>query len=419
MLSLFLSSLIPLGVSAQSDLVSAINSKLIPIKTMAPGDDFADLQPLKNILKDKKIIGLGEAAHGVGSFFVYKQRMLEFLVKEMGIKVLLTEIDFAGAVTINSYVLHGQTGDAAKALAAAGGGVWNTQEFIDMLQWVKEYNDTQTEENKVRVFGFDNTKGVVAANLLRIYLELKNQKTPEMQHGFDAVGKGARATDEERAAMKMMVDQLKTVQFNQPGDGGKYNQHLVRVMEQYVDYIAPAATTDPNEKNNLRDKNMAENIEWLYHYTNDGKMAIWSHSEHLAKKVNSTGITRAGVYLNEIFKDDYYLFGLCFNNGTVKSAPNANNATGIYDVPEVTTPNNSDALLAQCNTPNFILDFKTASASPLIKDYLNTPVSSYFIGSNYTAQAAAGKQYIQHKWSEGYDAIVFIKNVKAATAIKQ
>jgi len=419
MFSLFLSALIPLGVSAQSDLVSAINSKLIPIKTMTPGDDFADLQPLKKILKDKKIIGLGEAAHGVHDFFVYKQRMLEFLVKEMGVKVLLTEIDFAGATTLNSYVLHGQTPDAAKALAAAGGGVWNTQEFIDMLQWLKEYNATQADENKVRVFGFDNTRGVVAANLLRMYLDLKNQNTPELQAGLSAMSKGTRASDEERAAMKKTVEQLKTVQFNEPGDGAKYNKHLVRIAEQYVDYIAPAATTDPNEKNNLRDKNMAENIEWLYHYTSESKMVVWSHSEHLSKKINSTGITRAGIYLNEAFKDDYYLFGLCFNGGSVKSAPSAANATGVVEVPEVTAPNNSDALLAQCNTPNFILDFKTASANPLIKDYLNSTVSSYFIGSNYAAQAAAGKQYIQHKWNEGYDAIVFIKNVKAASAIKQ
>jgi len=416
--ALFLSVFLPLGVSAQSELVAAINSKLIPLKTIIHGDDFSDLQPLKKILKDKKVIGLGESAHGVHDFFVFKQRLLEFLVKEMGVKVLLTEIDFAGAGIINDYVLHGKT-DAYKALAGAGGGVWNTQEFVDMLQWVKKYNDTQPDKDKVRIYGFDNTRGNTAAFLLQIYLGSTNQTTDVLKQGLEAMGKGARANNEERAAMKTMVEQLKTVQFNQPGDEAKYYQHLVRIAEQYVDYAAPAATADPNEKNNQRDKNMAENIEWLYHYTNDSKTVIWSHSEHLAKTINSSGVARAGIYLNEAFKNDYYLLGLCFNSGKIKSQPSAGNPAGIYDIPEVTMANNSDALFAQCKAPNFMLDFKTASTNPVIKDYLNTIVSSYFIGSNYAAKAGTDQMYVQHKWNEGYDGIVFIKNVSAATAIKQ
>src|ERR1700679_248081 len=149
--ALFLSVLMPLGVSAQSELVSAINSKLIPIKTLVPDDDLGDLQPLKKILKDKKIIGLGEAAHGVHDFFVFKQRLLEFLVKEMGVKVLLTETDFAGTQTMNDYVLYGK-GDAHKGLTDMANGVWATQEFIDMAEWVKKYNDTKPEKDKVRFY---------------------------------------------------------------------------------------------------------------------------------------------------------------------------------------------------------------------------------------------------------------------------
>jgi len=414
--ALLLSVLMPLGVSAQSELVSAINSKLIPLKTLTPDDNLSDLQPLKKILKDKKIIGLGEAAHGVHDFFVFKQRLLEFLVKEMGVKVVLTETDFAGTQTMNDYVVYGK-GDAHKGLTDMANGVWTTQEFIDMAEWVKKYNDTKPEKDKVRFYGFDNTRGNSTARLLQTYLTASSQITPTLQQGLDAMSKGARSTNEDRAAIKNLVEQLKTVQFNQPGDEGKFYKHLVRIVEQYADYIAPAATTDPNEKNNLRDKNMAENIEWLYHFNSDNRIAVSSHSEHLSKKINNTGITRAGIYLNEKFKDDYYLFGLCFNSGKIKSQPNAANPTGIYDVPEV-VPANTEALFSQCNTPNFILDFKTASANPLIKDYLNQTVTSYFIGSNYAAKAGTDQQYIQHKWSEGYDAIVFIKNVGAATAVK-
>jgi erythromycin esterase len=416
--ALFLSVVMPLGVLAQTDLVAAINSKLIPLKTITPNNDFSDLQPLKKILKDKKIIGLGESAHGVHDFFVFKLRLLQFLVKEMGVKTLLTETDFAGTQAMNDYVLNG-IGDANKIIAEVGGGVWGTQEFVQMLQWVKSYNDTRAEKLKISIYGFDMTKGSSTAKLLQSYLVSTKQTTPVLQQVFDAMIKGGRLTDDERLSIKNAIGELKAIQFNHPGDDTKMYKHLVTVTEQYADYIAPAATADPNEKNNLRDKNMAENIEWLYHYTNDSKMAIWSHSEHLSKTINSSGVARAGIYLNEAFKNDYYLLGLCFNSGKIKSQPSAGNPAGIYDIPEVTMPNNSDALFAQCKSPNFMLDFKTASVNPVIKDYLNTTVSSYFIGSNYAAKAGTDQMYVQHKWNEGYDGIVFIKNVGAATAIRQ
>src|ERR1700748_2300397 len=81
--------LFPRATNAQvpdGDVIAAVNSKLIPLKSLTPDDDMSDLQPLKKFLKDKTVIGLGESGHGVHEFFTFKQRLLEFLVKEMGIK---------------------------------------------------------------------------------------------------------------------------------------------------------------------------------------------------------------------------------------------------------------------------------------------------------------------------------------------
>lgn len=418
MFSLFLSALIPLGFSAQSqnELVAAINRKLIPLKTITPTDGFSDLQPFKKILKDKKVIGMGEAAHGVHEFFVFKLRLLEFLVKQCGVKAMVTETDFAGTQTMNDYVLYGK-GDAHKGLTDMAGSVWTTQEFIDMAEWVKTYNDTQPLANKVRIYGMDMTRGGNLVKQLQTGLASTNQLTTALTAGLQAMAKGGKLTDDDRAAIKTMVAELEQLKIDSSNEEAKRFQHLIRVAMEYADYITLPATIDPNEKNNLRDKYMAENAEWAYSVAG-GKIAIWAHSEHLAKRVNNTGIIRGGIYLDAKFKDDYYLFGLCFNNGTIKSIPNATNPLGIYDVPEVTMTNNSDALLAQCRVPNFILDFKTASADPLIKDYLHQTVSSYFIGSNYAAKAGTDQQYVQHKWGEDYDAIVYIRNVRAAEVVK-
>src|ERR1700744_5048071 len=113
LLALSVSLLFTMNTFAQADLVAALNQTIAPIKSIASNGDFSDLELLKPALTNKKLIGLGESAHGVGSFFLFKQRLFEFLVKEEGVKVLYTETDFAGTQTANNYVLTGK-GDLTK-----------------------------------------------------------------------------------------------------------------------------------------------------------------------------------------------------------------------------------------------------------------------------------------------------------------
>ncbi|MDB5009461.1 MAG: erythromycin esterase [Mucilaginibacter sp.] len=418
---LLLSALMPLGLSAQSqnELITAINSQLVPLKSLSPGGDFNDLQPLKKFLKDKKVIGLGESAHGVHEFFTFKQRLLEFMVQEMGIKTLLTETDFTGTQVMNDYVTTGK-GDVHEAMTALGGVVWTTQEFIDMAEWVKKYNSDKPDKDKVRIYGFDMTTSHNAVPLLMAYLTQTKQLTPELQQGFSALSKNvATLSDEDKLAINNALVQLRSVKFTRPDKKeAEFYKHTARTIVQYADYILPSEAPYPNQKNDIRDKYMAENAEWIYNYTGNSKMIISAHNEHLTKVINSTGVSRMGVYLNEKFKDNYYILAICFNNGRLRSIDSKNGGSSDFDVPAVTMANNSDALLALCNTPNFLLDFKTASVNPAIKAYLNQTITSYFIGSNYASKAGTDQMYIQHKWSEGYDAIVFIRNVSAATAVK-
>ena len=67
-----------------------LSGNVIPLKTVEAGHGFADLQPLKKVLKSARLVGLGEATHGSREFFQMKHRMLEFLVKEMGFNATLT-----------------------------------------------------------------------------------------------------------------------------------------------------------------------------------------------------------------------------------------------------------------------------------------------------------------------------------------
>src|SRR5690349_18191655 len=94
-----------------------LTAHAIRVKTVEAEHGLDDLKPLKAVLKDVRVMGLGEGTHGSREFFQFKHRMLEFLAKEMGFTVFAIEASYPACWNINDYVLYGK-GDRATALAS-------------------------------------------------------------------------------------------------------------------------------------------------------------------------------------------------------------------------------------------------------------------------------------------------------------
>ena len=106
----------------------------IPLKSLQAGTGFDDLKPLKSVLKNVRILGLGEASHGQREFFQFKHRMLEFLVTQMGFTAFSLEASYPACMNINEYVVYGK-GDPGKALTSNGFSQFDTQEVLEMVEW--------------------------------------------------------------------------------------------------------------------------------------------------------------------------------------------------------------------------------------------------------------------------------------------
>src|SRR5689334_9529062 len=141
----------------------------IPLKTVQSGESVEDLKPLKQVLRDVRIVGLGEETHGTREFFQLKSRLVQFLVKDAGFTVFAMEISFAAASDINDYVLNGK-GDRDKVLAKQGLWAWDTQEVAELLDWLRQYNSSAPPEKKVRFVGFDIHNNNLSADLVSSYL---------------------------------------------------------------------------------------------------------------------------------------------------------------------------------------------------------------------------------------------------------
>ena len=136
----------------KSPVTEWIASHAIPLSTVEARHGFADLQPLKKVIGDARIVELGEATHGAREFFQLKRRMLEFLATEMGFRNFSIEATMPEAYRLNDFVLRGE-GDPAKLLKGMYFWKWDTEELLNMIRWMREFN--QSGKGRLEFTGFD------------------------------------------------------------------------------------------------------------------------------------------------------------------------------------------------------------------------------------------------------------------------
>jgi len=159
-----------LSAEQETELHEWLKENTIVLDSIQAGSGFEDMQPLKAMIGDARIVALGEV-HLNGDFYKVKHRMVEFLVNEMGFTVFAIEATFAGALELNDYILTGN-GDPQRALGALVYPAWNTEEVLAMVNWMREYNSTH--EKKVKFYGFDNKPATGSAKAVYNYLRKTN-----------------------------------------------------------------------------------------------------------------------------------------------------------------------------------------------------------------------------------------------------
>ena len=160
--------LLPCTLHAQADVTSWIRTNAVPLKTVEARHGFDDMEPLRRIIGDARIVSLGEATHGTREFFQLKHRMLEFLATRMGFTIFSIEANMPEAYRLNDYVLNG-TGDPAQLLRGMYFWTWNTEEVLDMIRWMREFN--ASGKGRVQFTGFDMQTTTVASEIVRAYVQ--------------------------------------------------------------------------------------------------------------------------------------------------------------------------------------------------------------------------------------------------------
>lgn len=168
-------------------VVDWLKEAATPLETAEAGNGLEDMQPIRELVGEARLVSLGESTHGTREIFQMKHRMLEFLVTEMGFTLFGIEASMPDCIAINEYVLTGQ-GNVRSAVAGQGFWTWNTDEVVEMVEWMRAYNadPANAGKPKLKFYGYDmqNPGSAVATTLKfleKVDLEAAKAFAPRIQ----------------------------------------------------------------------------------------------------------------------------------------------------------------------------------------------------------------------------------------------
>jgi len=412
----------------QQNIITSLKEYLHPLKTVDAGSGFEDLVFLKPLLNDVQFVGLGEATHGTREFFRMKHRMLEFLVEEMGFTVFAIEASFAGCNNINEYVLNG-TGDAHTALASQGFWTWDTEEVIDMIEWIRQHNIGADENKKVKFLGFDiqiNSKGG-GFDIVQNYLKKVDPARAEQTDSLFLIFKRMDKMDTKDINLDSLKKEFYTLLsfitmskglYIQKSSKEEYEfvlQHANTIGQLFDAYFINDKDIRKNERD-WRDYYMASNFEYLVEQEKPGtKFVIWAHNSHIAKNEDNlanTGTKPFGSYLKNSYGNKYYAFGFSFSKGSyqaIEFTPD-NKSKGLQEFTVGSAKENSlDWYFEQTGYPEFIIDFRDQQLPKIVKEFSQTELQTRGSG------AISVRDFIENNYgfttiSKDFDGMIFINN---------
>lgn len=390
----------------------------VPLTTVAPGAPATELAPLKGIIGEARVVGLGEVTHGARELFELKHRLWRWLAEARGFTTLVLEANMGACEALDDYVHTGQ-GDPAALLAPLG--VWHKQELLDVVRWTRHYNQLHAA-HPLSLRGMDMQTGSAAlANLQAAndppdpFLTTRYQQLaallPELARGAIRANPLAEAEvpalhDVRRLTGEVRVYQEWRSRLVRSGETDLLRladqAQQLRLLEQYATF----ATLPLELAGAYRDACMAENVTWLAGRAPGGKLVVWAHNAHVAGQ----GAERPlGQWLRATYGTAYVALGLTFAQGEYL----AEGATGFYAArAQPAGPGTYEAYFRATNAPGLVLDLRPLQLQPATA-WLFRNLRLRDIGIRENTQ-----NFLPHNVRQEFDALIYWQNASAARQLK-
>lgn len=403
--------------------VEWLRKNAVPIRSIVPEDrSFSDLQSLKKILGNSRVVLLGEQSHGDGSVFLAKTRMIQFLHEEMGFDVLAFESGLYDCRRAWEALQAGE--DPVTAVRRGVFGIWTrSEQVVPLMEYLGRRVRTQ---RPLELAGFDNQFTASASSEFLIsdlaaYLRKIGSpasEAPDWQPFSKILQSLTEPKEEpvippaaEQERFRARLRDLRQEIEKRTGPSRDRDALFWMQLMESIESFARLEWMPADEGRQVRDEQMARNLIWLAQERYPGKkILVWAATFHNArnlsrldpgqgnpdlKRIYAT-FSPMGEVAHRILKDQMYSLGFTAAQGK------AGSAFGQPRDLAKPSPGSLEDLMERAGLENALVDFRNP---PPGGAWLREPLISRPLG--YTE--------MKGNWSEILDGMMFIRTMTPST----
>lgn len=407
------------------EITKGMKENLVEIKTSIGTDNNLDLRFLDEYIKDKYIIGLGEATHGTKEFQNIRTRIISYLVENLGFRTIVLEESFAYCLRLNSYILNGGgTAEEAVNEGLCFPWVFKTEETLELVKWLREHNIKANEEDKVRFYGMDVQGPEKLIEAIDSYIK----KADFENYSIIKKYLGLCETKVNKNNCEILKKNIKEIEqffienkinYIKKSSAREYSEiyQCIEVYNKWIEY-------GEEKPFNIRDKAMYENTKWVIENEkkyNEGKVIVIAHNDHIGKEIfhNEEDAIPMGYLLEQEYKDKYYTICTEFSRGLFYSWDIETYELKIYEVNNSVEQDLAARIFEATDVPMFYLDFKTSASKSLSFEKFVSNVNTYrALGAVYDEKDkdwGLTEMIIGH----AHDAIIYIRDTINTTVFNK
>jgi len=376
------------------------SARAVPLRTVEPEQDLDDLLPLKSLVGSARVVALGEPNHGTHEPLALRNRLIRFVVEQMGFTAIALETGFTESYAIECFVAGGAGELRSTVRNSMSWGFGNFPENEELIQWIREYN-AHTNHAKVRFYGIDLSgaqdgafpQARRAVDFAIRFLargdsaaarSIRERLEPDLKQFSTQNYSSLSSTDRERlaaglqeisTALERAKATLVSICSEEEYAWAFHSIVVARQVKSMFDvspsspWTGPGIPPDAYRLSAARDAGMAENVRWaLEHENPNGRLIVFAHNNHVMDSPVTGGIWSAyrqppsamGAFLRPLLGGDLVILG-----GTSGAS-----ADGKPLKPD---PTNLDATLAGLHITPFILDLRPGRDDRAVSRWLSEP----------------------------------------------
>jgi erythromycin esterase len=309
---------------------------------------------------------------------------------------------------VNEYVLTGR-GDPKAALAGMHFWTWNTQEVLDLIEWMRRYN--ASGKGRLEFWGFDLQTPDMAMDSVRAFMRRADTAfVPNLDTAYGRIGmivqerrgntmSGVAASYWESEADRVLahLEAHREDYIN----AGRDTLDVAWAIQHARIVLQAARSTRGNAS---RDSSMAINIQWIAaHQPPGSKMVLWAHNGHVAREPNWMGAHLAARY-----GDAMRVIGFALGDGAFTAVGPRGLSAYPAAPPE---PGTLEEVFRATGLPRFALDLRGTSNTPDAA-FLSAPHNFRSIGAN-----ASDNQFFPTNLAKQFDVVIYFDHTKPSVRL--